>query len=98
KIRHMPPHPEFIGADILVADDQLLLDVDMDDRRQLLHFEPLRIRAADADLIDEYPRGVDGTGIDQSHRRDARISFLVAFAATMDEVGRSGWCVALYRA
>ena len=45
-VGHVAPHPELVGLDVLVADDQLVLDVDVDDRRELFHLEPLRVVAA----------------------------------------------------
>ena len=42
-IRHVAADPEFVGGDVLVADDQLVLEIDADDRRELLHLEPLGV-------------------------------------------------------
>ena len=73
---HVAAHPEFAGLDVLVADHQLVLEVEVDDRRELLHLEPLGIAAANSFPIDENTRGVDGGGVDQRHWRHARFSFL----------------------
>ena len=75
-IGHVAAHPELVGLDVLVADDQLVLDVEMDDRRELFHLEPLRIATADPLPIDQNARGVDGGGVDQGRWRHARVSFL----------------------
>ncbi len=47
----MASAPEFVLGQILVADDQIRIGVDMDDGRELLHFEALRVEASDLFLI-----------------------------------------------
>src|SRR5207237_6219864 len=41
--RHVAAHPELVGADVLVANDDLRARVDVDDRVELLHLEALRV-------------------------------------------------------
>src|SRR5262249_55745744 len=70
-----PAHPELIGGHVLVADDHLVLKVEVDDRSELFHLEPLRVRAANCFPVGQDAGGVDGGGIDQGRWRHARGSF-----------------------
>src|SRR5262249_45522177 len=75
-LRHMTAHPELIRFHILVADDQLVLDVDKGDGGELDHLEALGIIAADSLTIGQDVRRIDGFGVDQWRWRHARGSFL----------------------
>ena len=88
-VGHVAADPELVGLDVLVADDQMLVGVDRDDRRQLLHLEPLRIAPTDPLPIDQDTGGVDRRGIDQGNRRHSRTSFpRAATETTASDAGR----------
>jgi hypothetical protein len=76
---HVAADPEFVVADVLVADDQVLVAVDVDDGGELLHLEPLGVSLADRFLVVEDVTGVDRGGIDHRDGRHANSSFRADF-------------------
>ncbi len=74
-VGHVAPDPELVGLDVLVADDQVLGRVEVDDRRQLLHLEPLGIAPANRLPVGNDTRGVERRGVDQGDRRHSQTSF-----------------------
>ena len=64
----MAAHPELIRPDVLVADHELVFGVDVDDRGELNHLEPLRIvpaipsRSARTREVSTVAGSINGTG------------------------------------
>ena len=59
----MPANPELIRLDILITYDQVAISIEMDDRRELLHLETLRIRPAQPLPIHHDVGRIDRCGI-----------------------------------
>ncbi len=50
-VREMPASPELVFSYVFITGNHVLIRIDMDDGRQLLHFKALRIDLADTILV-----------------------------------------------
>src|SRR5262249_17930176 len=89
KVGHVAADPELVGEDVLVADDQLAIHVQVHDRRELLHLEPLRVVPANPVPVEDDTRRVDRLGVDQGRWRHPRMSFLTAGRWTIGASSRT---------
>ena len=84
-VGHVAADPELVGLDVLIADDQVFRRVEVDDRRQLLHLEPLGVG------IPRFPfPTVEGRRRRPSGRPSATVRAIEAgrIARTVDPPGR----------